>query len=80
MDIQMISALAAALGLGIAAAGAAVGQGYAVGKAVEGISRQPEARGMIMSTLIIGIAFIESLALYALLISIILLFVNPFIK
>lgn len=80
MTIEMMSALAAALGLGIAAFGAAVAQGFAVGKAVEGISRQPEARGMIMSALIIGLAFIESLALYALLVSIILLFVNPFIK
>jgi F-type H+-transporting ATPase subunit c len=45
---------------------------------VEGISRQPEARGPIMTALIIGISFIESLTLYALLIAIILIFVNPF--
>jgi F-type H+-transporting ATPase subunit c len=78
MDIKMISVLAGAIGLAIAAMGGAVGQGFAVGKAVEGISRQPEARGPIMSALIIGLAFIESLTLYMLLITIILLFVNPF--
>jgi F-type H+-transporting ATPase subunit c len=78
MDVKTMSVLAAALGLAIAAAGSALGQGFAVGKAVEGISRQPEARGPIMTALIIGISFIESLTLYALLIAIILIFVNPF--
>lgn len=80
MDIRVMSSLAAALAIGFVGLGAGIGQGFAVGKAVEGISRQPEARNMIMSALIIGLAFIESLALYALLISIVLLFVNPLIK
>ena len=80
MDVRVMSAIAAAVGIGMVGLGAGIGQGFAVGKAVEGISRQPEARGMIMSALIIGLAFIESLALYALLISIVLLFVNPLIK
>ena len=78
MTIQMISVLGAAFGLAIAAFGAALGQGFATGKAVEGISRQPEATGPIMSALIIGMSFMESLTLYALLIAIILIFVNPF--
>jgi F-type H+-transporting ATPase subunit c len=74
----MVSVLGAAFGLAIAAFGAALGQGFATGKAVEGISRQPEATGPIMSALIIGMSFMESLTLYALLIAIILIFVNPF--
>jgi len=69
--------MSAAFGLAIAAAASALSQGFAVGKAVEGISRQPEARGPIMTALIIGISFIESLTLYALLVAIILIFVNP---
>jgi len=77
MDVKMMSILGAALGLALAALGGSLGQGFAVGKAVEGISRQPEARGPIMSALIIGLAFIESLTLYVLLIAIVLLFVNP---
>ena len=78
MTIQMISVLGAAFGLALVAAASAIGQGIATGKAGEGISRQPEARGPIMTALIIGISFIESLTLYALLIAIILIFVNPF--
>jgi F-type H+-transporting ATPase subunit c len=78
VTIQMISVISAAFGLAIAAFGSALAQGFATGKAVEGISRQPEARGPIMSALIIGMSFIESLTLYALLIAIILIFVNPF--
>jgi F-type H+-transporting ATPase subunit c len=78
MTIQMISVLGASFGLAIVAFASALGQGFATGKAVEGISRQPEARGPIMTALIIGMSFIESLTLYALLIAIILLFVNPF--
>jgi F-type H+-transporting ATPase subunit c len=78
MTIQMVSVLGASFGLALVAFAAALAQGHATGKAVEGISRQPEARGPIMTALIIGISFIESLTLYALLIAIILIFVNPF--
>jgi F-type H+-transporting ATPase subunit c len=78
MGIQEISVIGAAFGLSLAAVSGALAQGFAVGKAVEGISRQPEAKGPIMSALIIGLAFIESLTLYVLLVAIILLFVNPF--
>ncbi len=78
MTIQMVSVLGAAFGLAIVAFASALAQGIATGKAVEGISRQPEARGPIMTALIIGMSFIESLTLYALLIAIILIFVNPF--
>lgn len=72
--------IAAALGLGLAALGGALGQGQAVGKAVEGIARQPEAGGPIQTAMIIGISFIESLTIYALVVALILLFANPFIS
>jgi F-type H+-transporting ATPase subunit c len=69
-----------AVGLGIAAAVCGIGQGMAVSKAVEGIARQPEATSQIQTAMIIGLSFIESLVIYVLLISLILLFVNPFMK
>ncbi|MCA1932334.1 MAG: ATP synthase F0 subunit C [Calditerrivibrio sp.] len=67
--------LAAGLGMGIAAFGTGLGQGKAVASAVEGISRNPGASGKIMTPMIIGLAMIESLAIYALVVSLILLFV-----
>jgi F-type H+-transporting ATPase subunit c len=60
---------AAALGLGIAAFGCAIGQGIATGKAVEGISRQPEAADNIRGALLLGLALIEALTIYALLVA-----------
>jgi len=74
------SAIAAAFAVAIAAAGGAIGQAIAVSKALEGMARQPEASGQLQLNMIIGLAFIESLVLYVLFISIILLFANPFIK
>ena len=72
-------AVAAALGLGLAAFGCGLGQGTAVGKAVEGIARQPEATSQIQTAMIIGISFIESLTIYALVVALILFFANPFV-
>ncbi len=62
-------ALAAGLGLGIAAAGAGVGQGRAIAAAMESIGRNPNAADRVQTPMIIGIAFIEALAIYALVIA-----------
>ena len=62
-------ALAAGLGIGIAAAGCGMGQGRAAAAALEGIARNPNASGKIMVPLILGLALIESLAIYALVIA-----------
>lgn len=67
--------LGAGLAIGIAAHGTGMGQGTAVAKAVEGISRNPGAASKIMTPMIIGLAMIESLAIYALVVALILLFV-----
>ncbi len=72
-------ALATALGMGIAAIGTGIGQGLGLKGACEGTARNPEASGKITVTLLIGLAMIESLAIYALVINLILLFANPFI-
>lgn len=60
-------ALGTALGLPIAVIGAGLGQGRAVAAAVEGMARQPEAASRIQTAMIIGLALIESLVIYALL-------------
>ncbi|MCB9643674.1 MAG: ATP synthase F0 subunit C [Myxococcales bacterium] len=58
-------ALAAGIGLGIAAFGGALGQGKAASSALEGIARNPEASGRLFLPLILGLALIESLVIYA---------------
>ena len=72
------SVLGAALGVGLGAIGSGLGIGVATGKAVEGLARQPEAEAKIRTMLIIGIIFMETCVLYALFISIVLVFANPF--
>ena len=66
--------------MAIGSAAAALAQGKAIAAALEGITRQPSAAGRIQTTMIIGLAMIESLAIYVLLIALILFFANPFIK
>ena len=65
--------LAIGLGLGIAAAGGAIGQGRAAAAALDGISRNPGASGKIFTPMILGLALIESLVIYSLVVSILLM-------
>ena len=74
MESIALAFLGAGLSIGLAALGTGIGMGFLVGKSVEGIARQPEAIDKIRITMIIGIAFIEALALYALVISFLLVF------
>jgi len=69
--------LAAGLGMGIASGLCGGGQGLAAASAVEAIARQPAAAARIQTVMIIGLALIESLALYVFVIAAILLFVQP---
>jgi len=78
MKYYGIAALACGLAIGIAALGTGIGQGLGLKGATEGIARNPGASGKITTTLIIGLAMIESLAIYALVVALILLFVKPF--
>lgn len=69
-----------AVGAGLAAIGGigtGAGQGYAAGKAVEAVGRNPEAEATIRKMLILGLAITESAAIYALVIAILLIFVFP---
>ncbi len=68
MDYLGNLALATGLGLPIAVVGAGIGQGIAIYGALQGMARQPEISGTIQTAMIIGLALIESLVIYALLI------------
>jgi len=72
--------VASVLGLAIAAAGCGIAQGNAVARAVESIARQPEAASRILTVSMIGLAFIESLTIYVLVIALILIYANPFVQ
>ena len=76
--ISAASVIGAGLAVGLAAIGPGVGQGSAAAQAVEGIARQPEAEDKIRGTLLLSFAFMESLTIYGLVISLLLLFANPF--
>ena len=65
-------AMAAGLAIGVAAIGGALGQGRAAAAALEGIARNPQASGKLFTPMIIGLALIESLVIYALVIAFIL--------
>jgi F-type H+-transporting ATPase subunit c len=64
--------IGAALAIGLAALGGGLGQGRAAAAALDGIARNPQASGKVFTPLIIGLAFIESLVIYGLIIAIIL--------
>ncbi|HTL38036.1 MAG TPA: ATP synthase F0 subunit C [Kofleriaceae bacterium] len=65
-------AMAAGLGIGIAALGGGIGQGRAAAAALDGIARNPGAAGQIRGPMILGLALIESLVIYALIIALLL--------
>mgnify|MGYP003465587825 FL=1 len=65
--------LAAAIAIGLAALGAGIGNGLIVSKTVEGIARQPEARGALQTTMFIGVALVEALPIIAVVIAFIVM-------
>jgi len=81
MDLEAAQAIAGGLklvGAGLAmtgAIGAGAGVGIVVGGAVQGIARNPDAAGQITTNMILGIAFAEAVAIYALVVALIILFV-----
>lgn len=68
-------ALAAAICVGLAAAAGAIGMGISIAKTNEGIARQPEAEGKLRTSLMLGLVFIETAIIYALIIAILIIFV-----
>ena len=73
-SLKVALALASGFGIAIASFGGAFGQGRAVTAAMEGISRNPEAQERMFTPLILGLVFIESLVIYAFVVSILLQF------
>lgn len=74
-DALSAKAMAAAVAIGLAASGGAIAMGLAIAKSAEGISRQPEAEGKIRTTLMLGLVFIETVVIYALIVAILVIFV-----
>ncbi len=76
--IAATSIITAGITMGIGAVGPALGQGRAVAGALTALAQQPDASSTITRTLFVGLAMIESMAIYCFVISMILIFANPF--
>jgi F-type H+-transporting ATPase subunit c len=73
-NVKQMVALAAGIGIAIAAFGGAIGQGLGIASALNGIARNPGASGKVVTPMIIGLAMIESLVIYSLVVSLLLIF------
>jgi F-type H+-transporting ATPase subunit c len=80
MWFTLASTVAAILGIAIGVMLPAAAMGRAISSALEALARQPESERSIMRTLFIGLAMIESLAIYVLVIALIILFRNPLLE
>ena len=76
----MASTVAAVFGMALGVTLPAVAMGWSISRALDALARQPEAERSIMRTLFIGLAMIESLAIYVLVIVLIVLFRNPLLQ
>ncbi len=74
------STMMALLAIGIGVVGPAIAMGMAISRALDALARQPEAEKSITRTLFIGLAMIESLAIYVLVVVLIVLFRNPLLE
>ncbi|HIJ62704.1 MAG TPA: F0F1 ATP synthase subunit C [Rhodospirillaceae bacterium] len=78
MDIKLLSIIAAALAVSIGSITPALAEGRAVAACMDAIARQPEAAGTLSRTLFVGLAMIETMAIYCLVVALLLLFANPY--
>lgn len=78
MIIGAVSIIMAGLTLAIGSIGPALGQGRAVSQAMQALAQQPDAANVITRTLFVGLAMVESTAIYSFVLALILLFANPF--
>ena len=79
MTVEQISIIAAAIAVSFGAIGPALAEGRAVAAAMDAIARQPDAAGVLSRTLFVGLAMIETTAIYCLVVALLVLFANPFI-
>jgi F-type H+-transporting ATPase subunit c len=78
MTVQMLSIIGAVIAVTVGSIMPAFSEGRAIVAAMEGIARQPEAAGSLARTLFVGLAMIETMAIYCLVVALLLLFANPF--
>ena len=76
--IGMSSIIAAGLTIGIGSIGPAIGEGMGLARALAAMAQQPDEANRISRTLFVGMAMVESTAIYCLVVSVILIFANPF--
>jgi F-type H+-transporting ATPase subunit c len=76
--IAIVSIITAGITIGLGSIAPAIGEGRAVSTALTSLAQQPDASNTITRTLFVGLAMIESIAIYCLVISMILIFANPF--
>lgn len=76
MTLAMIIALSSAIAIGLGTIGTGIGQGVAIGHAMEAMGRNPEASKTVQTNMLIGLAFVESLCIYALVVALLLLFLK----
>lgn len=74
------SLVAVGLAMGLGTIGTGIGMGHGLSGATNAVGRNPEAQGKILLTMMVGLAMIESLAIYALVISLVVLYANPLLK
>ena len=75
MELEVVKMLAAGLAIGLGAIGPGIGVGLVGLGALQALGRNPEARGPIMTNMILAIAFAEAVAIYALVVAVVLIFV-----
>ena len=78
MDARIVSLIGAVVAVAIGSIGPAFAEGRSIAAAMDAIARQPEAAGAISRTLFVGLAMIETMAIYCLVIALLLLFANPY--
>ncbi len=78
--VVAVSVFAAAMVMGAGTISTALGMGNGLNGAVNAVGRNPEAQGKIMVTMMVGLAMIESLAIYALVIALVVIYANPLLK
>jgi len=80
MTVQIVSIICATVAVSVGAIVPALAEGRAITAALEAIARQPESQGPLSRTLFVGLAMIETMAIYCLVLALLLLFANPYAR
>lgn len=79
MSLEMWSIIGAVVAVSFGAIGPALAEGRSIASAMDAIARQPESAGTLSRTLFVGLAMIETMAIYCLVVALLLLYANPFV-